>query len=102
MPDLGFPDNVDLGTVRVGEPATATLKWDHANNAFVWRIVKTITTPHVVERIRGYALPDDTPPAGPVKALAVRSFAPNCENGDSFAAMDVRIDNVAVNASALP
>ena len=45
------------------------------------------------------------PPTGPaceqVKALSVRSLAPDC-GIPGLAAMDAWIDNVAVNDSALP
>jgi hypothetical protein len=44
----GFFNNVDLGTVELGEEATATLKWDPPNHAFVVRVVKTVTRPAVV------------------------------------------------------
>jgi hypothetical protein len=99
--DSGFSNNVDLGTLRAGEPATATLRWDAARNSFVWRVVKAITHPHVAEQVVTY--PDA--PTGPadeqVKALSVRGFAPGC-GSPSLAAMDAWIDNVAVNDSALP
>ena len=99
---MGFsPENVDLGTLRVGEPATATLKWDAARNTFVWRIVKAITHPHVAEQLMPYPAPPTGPAGEPVKSLSVRSFAPDC-GIPSLAAMDAWIDNVAVNDSALP
>jgi hypothetical protein len=95
------PENVDLGTLRVGEPATATLRWDVARNSFVWRVVKAITHPHVAEQVVAYPASSAGDPTEQVKALSVRSFAPDC-GIRSLAAMDVWIDNVAVNDSALP
>jgi hypothetical protein len=95
------PENVDLGTLRVGEPATATLRWDAARNSFVWRVVKTITHPHVAEQVVAYPAPPTGDAVEQVKALSVRSFAPDC-GIRGLAAMDAWIDNVAVNDSALP
>ena len=91
-----FSEHVDLGTLWVWEPAVATLRWDRANHAFVWQIVKAITHPHVVEGTLPYSEGDTTPPAEPFKSLRVGTFAPNCAE-PGFAAMDAFIDNVRVN-----
>lgn len=88
---------VDLGTVKVWEPAVATLTWDKTSKAFVWRVVKAFTTPHVVEETRHYVDDDASPPADAFKSLRVGTFAPNCVAEPSVAAMDVNIDNVRVN-----
>ena len=91
-----FSENVDLGTVRVGEPAVATLTWDRQSHAFVWQIVETFTKPHAVEGTLPCVEGDGAPPAEPFKSLRVRTFASNCAE-PGFAAMDVTIDNVRVN-----
>ena len=88
---------MDLGTVKVGEPAVATLKLDRTTKTFVWRVVKTFTSPHVAEAVVPYVEDDTTPPGEPLKTLGVLGFAPNCEVTQSFAAMDANIDNVRVN-----
>jgi hypothetical protein len=85
----------------VGEPATATLEWDAAALTFVWRVVKTITHPHVASQVVAYPAPPTGPAGEQVKALSVRSLAPDC-GIPGLAAMDAWIDNVAVNDSALP
>ena len=97
----GFFNNVNLGTVEIDEAATATLKWDRVNHTFVIRVVKTVTTPSVVEATMPYLEADVMPPAQPFKSLQVGSFAPNCTTGRSFSAMDASIDNVRLNASAV-
>jgi hypothetical protein len=91
-----FSGSVDLGTVWVGEPVVATLTWDQDHDAFVWHVVKAITTPHVVERTLPYDDGDGASPAEPFKSLRVGTFAPNCAE-PGFAAMDVTVDNVRVN-----
>lgn len=96
-----FFNNVDLGTVKINETATATLTWDRTNHAFIARVVKKVTTPLVVEATMPYPQPDSTPAAQPFKSLRLGSFAPNCTTGQSFSAMDVNIDNVQLNASAV-
>lgn len=102
---IGFFNNVDLGTVRIGEPAVATLRWDRAAKAFVVRIVRTLTRPFVVEQTMHYGdvLPQarHNPAAEPFKSLRVGSFAPNCPT-PSLAAMDARIDAVWVNTPSHP
>jgi hypothetical protein len=92
-----FSEQVDLGTLRVWEPAVATLKWDRANSAFAWHVAKAVTSPHIVEGTLSYADDDTTPPADAFKSLSVRTFAPNCADGPGSAAMHAVIDNVRVN-----
>jgi len=92
-----FFNNVDLGTLQVSEAAQATLLWDRPNHALVVRIVKSITTPSIVEQSMPYAVPDNQPPFVPFKSIAINSFAPNCTAQRSVAAMDANIDNVRVN-----
>jgi len=92
-----FFNNVDLGTLQVGEAAKATLLWDRPNHALVVRIVKSNTTPSIIEQSMPYSLPDNQPPFVPFKSIAINSFAPNCTAQRSVAAMDANIDNVRVN-----
>jgi hypothetical protein len=92
-----FFNNVDLGTLQVGEGAQATLRWDHTNHALVVRIVKSVTTPSIVEQSMPYALPDSQLPFVAVKSIQAGSFAPNCTSQRSVAAMDANVDNVRVN-----
>jgi hypothetical protein len=92
-----FFNNVDLGTVKAGEPAIATLTWEPENSRFLARVVKTFTRPSVVEQTMVYSETDDAAPATPLKSLRVGTFAPNCTDGQSFAAMEAHIDNVRVN-----
>jgi hypothetical protein len=94
-------NNVDLGTLEVGEAATATLHWNRQNHTFVVRIVKTVTTPAVVEATMPYAQSDTTPAAQPYKALQVNAFTPNCTTTRALSAMEARVDAVRVNASAV-
>jgi hypothetical protein len=89
---LGFSNNVDLGTLRVGEPAAATLRWDATRNSFVWRVVKAITHPHVAEQVMAYPEPPTGPAVEQFKALSVLGFAPDC-GSPSVASMDAWIDN---------
>src|SRR5215510_5798353 len=92
-----FFNNVDLGTLQVGEAAQATLLWDRPNHALVVRIVKSITIPSIVEQSMPYAVPDNQPPFVPFKSIQIASFAPKCTAQRSVAAMDANIDNVRVN-----
>jgi hypothetical protein len=96
-----FFNNVLLGTLEVGEPATATLEWNRQSHRFVVRIVKTVTIPQVVEATLPYSQADNLPPASPMKALQVNTFTPNCTTVQSFSAMEARLDNIRVNASAV-
>jgi hypothetical protein len=89
-------DPVDLGTVRLGEPAVATLKWDPDHQAVVWRIVRAITKPHAQEAM-SEPFPAPGPATDPSKSLLVRTFAPNCSTAQGFAAMEALIDAVWVN-----
>src|SRR5262245_38994840 len=45
-----FLNGGGLGTLQAGEAAQATLRWDRPNHALVARIVKSITTPSIVEQ----------------------------------------------------
>jgi len=91
-----FFNNVDLGTLQAGEAAQATLLWDRLNHAVVVRVVKSTTTPSIVEQSMPYSVPDNLPPFNPVKLIRVGSFAPNCTAQRSVAAMDASVDNVRV------
>jgi len=93
-----FFNNVDLGTLQVGEGAQATLRLDRLNHAVVVRIVKTITTPSIVEQSMPYSVPDSFPPFNSFKMIQVNSFAPNCTAQRSGTAMEANIDNVRVNS----
>jgi len=93
-----FFNNVDLGTLQVGEAAQATLRLDRLNHAVVVRIVKSMTTPSIVEQSMPYFVPDSFPPFNSFKMIQVNSFAPNCTAQQSVAAMDANVDNVRVNS----
>ena len=96
---LSTGSQVDLGSLKVGEPAVATLRWDPANNRFVVQVVRTFTKPFVVEQTIPYP-PTALPPAAPFnpfKSLQVGTFAPNCTDEQTFAAMEARIDSVGVS-----
>ena len=97
--DSGFsPENVDLGTLRVGEPANGDAQVGRRPQlSFVWRVVKAITHPRGAEQVVAYPAPPTGPAGEQVKALSVRSLAPDC-GIPRPAAMDAWIDNVAVNA----
>ena len=93
-----FFNFADLGTLQTGEAARATLLWDRPNHALVVHIVKSITTPSVVEQSMPYAVPDNQPPfALNNKFIAAYTFAPNCTAQRNLMAMDAKIDNVRVH-----
>ena len=92
-----FFNNVDLGTLQVGEGAQATLRLDRLNHAVVVRIVKSSTIPSIVEQSMPYSVPDSFPPFDSFKMIQVNSFAPNCTAQRSVTAMDANVDNVRVN-----
>jgi hypothetical protein len=94
---LSTGSQVELGSVRVGEPAVATLRWEPANNRFVVQVVRTFTKPFVVEQVLPYAGSDAAPPVVPFKSLQVVTFAPNCTGEQTFAAMEAKIDSVGVS-----
>jgi hypothetical protein len=96
--ETGAFNFADLGTLEAGEWATATLQWDRADKIFVVRVVKTLTEPHVEERIMSYGLRDHAPPAARSKSLQVITFAPSCATGaPGLGAMDARTDAVRAN-----
>lgn len=95
--DGRFFNNVDLGTLQVGEQARVSIQWDLLNKAFVLRIVKSTTTPAIVEQSMPYTLPDSQMPAVPIKSIQAGSFAPNCVSQRSIASIDVNVDNVRAN-----
>jgi hypothetical protein len=74
--ETGFFDFADLGTMEVGEWATARLRWDRADRAVVVRVVKTITVPHVEERIISYG-PSAAALVAPIKARPAITVAPS-------------------------
>jgi hypothetical protein len=93
-----FFNFADLGTLQTGEAARATLLWDRPNHTIVVRIVKSLTTPSVVEQSMPYAVPDNQPPfALNNKFIAAYTFAPNCTAQRNLMAMDAKIDNVRVH-----
>src|SRR5215472_171457 len=91
-----FFNNVDLGTLQVGEGAQATLRLDRLNHAVVVRIVKSMTTPSIVEQSMPYSVPDSLPPFDSFKMIQVNSFAANCTAQRSVTAMEATVDNVRV------
>jgi len=91
-----FFNNVDLGALQVGEGAQATLRLDRLNHAVVVRIVKSSTTPSIVEQSMPYSVPDSFPPFNSFKMIQVNSFAPNCTAQRNVTAMEATVDNVRV------
>jgi tetratricopeptide (TPR) repeat protein len=91
---------VDLGTVEVGEPATASIRWDQENKVFVVQLARTQTVPLVVEHTMPYKQRDDTHAANPFKQFVAAADVPNCTSAKSFASIDSRIDWVRVSHSA--
>jgi uncharacterized membrane protein len=92
-----FFNNVDLGTLQVGEGAQGTLRLDRLNHAVVVSIVKSMTTPSVVEQSMPYSVPDSFTPFNSFKMIQVNGFAANCTAQQSVAAMEASVDNVRVN-----
>lgn len=96
-----FFNNVDLGTVQIGEEATLTLTWKPAEKIFLAQVVRQQTMPLVEEQAMPYSQPDSLPPSFPFKSIQVGTFVPNCTANVAFAAMKARIAFVKVNAGAL-
>jgi hypothetical protein len=94
-----FFSHVDLGTVELGETATASIRWDRENKVFVVQLGRTHTSPNVVERTMSYTQRDDVPAANPFKQFFAGAFVPNCTSAKSSAAIDSRIEWVRVGHS---
>jgi len=72
-----FFDNVDLGTVNVGQRIILRLTWNQTDHKFIagWTDVATGT---VTKQPMPYNIPDTTAAAVQYKSLGVRVFTPNC------------------------
>jgi hypothetical protein len=89
-----------LGTVELGKPVFASLRWDQLNHRFVFGL-NQIGAPAVVVSTP-YSLSDTTPPAAPSKFLGIRNFVPNCLAAPTVAYMEARFNAVLVNAPVFP
>ena len=96
---LGLPlGTVLLGKVTVGQWVKVLVQWDEANDQFIFQ------RDNQAQKFVSYAGVTDTDPtAVPIKGLGVTNLVPNCTSTPRpFASMNVLVDNVAVNTSALP
>lgn len=92
--DLG---TVPLGTAAPGETLTLTLDWDAAHHRFGFTRAGLPTTWVV------YAVSDARPAFEPSRALTHDLSLANCLGGPRTEGLvDLKFDNVKVNASALP
>jgi len=89
--------SVPLGTVNVGTNIVVQMEWDRANKRFLFSRDKG--TPTAV----AYTVDDSADPGVPFKYVGTRTTVASCASGpQAYAHIDVRADNVAVNASAKP
>ncbi len=89
--------SIDLGTANVGSPVTLWIRWDQANNRFLFK--RDLEPWQIIP----YAFSDATPPSLQTKGLGVSTYVANCNSlpvPDAF--VEATFDNVAVNASAVP
>jgi len=90
-----FFGNVDVGVVNVGERAIVQLTWDRPNHRFILRLIRP-TQNTISEQYMPYTMPDSAPAVTPFRRLGVFGFPPNCVGTQTFAEMDILVDNVTV------
>ncbi|MEP7299910.1 MAG: hypothetical protein ABI699_00125 [Caldimonas sp.] len=90
---------VDLGTVKVGAPATVQIQWDQPGKTFHFARSGSTTAAGTV----AYAQSDASPPSVLFRQLSTRVTLANCQSAPRVKGMvDAVFDNVYVNQSALP
>lgn len=95
----GIGPSVDLGTVNVNVNTTLQIEWDRANRQFLFSRDKGVPT--AVPYPAGMS--DDADPGISYKSVSTNNTVANCASGPrAYGLMDVRFDNVQVNASAKP
>ena len=87
---------LDLGTVSIGTPVTATLTWDQPNHQFVVSWTNLVTNVKT-EGTMPYDFADTTPPTNASKVLTVNTFPANCTAKPSWVYMEATFDNVYTN-----
>ena len=90
-----FFGNVQVGQVNVGERVIVELVWDRPNHRFIARLIRPSFNT-IAEQSMPYTIPDTVPAVAPFKALSARAFAPNCGGTQTFADMELFVDNVSI------
>jgi hypothetical protein len=86
-------DNVNVGTVSVGTPFRATLRWIPADHKFVASLENLITHQHFGADVP-YSMPDSTPPTSYWNGLYVLAFPANCLGQQTSSQIEATFDNV--------
>lgn len=99
FPSTQIGSTVSLGTINVGTTVPLQVEWDRANKQFIFARDKGAQTATI-----SYAGIDDSADPGNVfKSVGTSIDAANCASGPRpFGHIDVRFDNVQVNAAAKP
>jgi hypothetical protein len=90
-------------TWRVGTPTTLEIIWQPAQDRFRFRVL-TNTGAQEVQTLSyaGLVRDNEVPQALDFKRIVVTNSAENCSAGPTRAAMTILVDNVRVNAEAVP
>lgn len=87
---------VTLGSVPIGTPVRATVRWDQSSHKFVFSVLN-LTTHQFFTSDVPYDMPDITVPSGDWKGLYVQAFPSNCINEQTWQSMEATFDNVMVS-----
>ena len=88
-------DYQTLGTIPLGTPVTATLRWDPPNHQFLVSWTNKITHATTATTLP-YSFSDTTPAASPNKVLEVVGAPTNCTANPTSVYVDALFDNVYV------
>jgi len=87
---------VTVGSIPVGTPVRATLRWLPSSHKFTAGFENLITHQHFAADVP-YSMPDTTPPTGYWDGLYVQVFPANCIGQQTSSQMEATFDNVIIN-----
>ena len=91
-----FFNNIELGTVEIGERASIQLRWQPDQHLFTLHLRRARTAPSSAEGQMRYTLPDGFPAATPFRHVSLNAFSPNCVESAAFSAMDVSVESIRI------
>ena len=87
---------VTVGTVSVGTPTRATLRWVPSGHKFVAGFENLVTHQRFWAEVP-YSMSDSTPPSHYWDALYVQTFPANCMAQQTSSQMEANFDNVVIS-----
>jgi hypothetical protein len=91
-----FFDNVDLGSVNIGERVRVELRWDRPNHQFVVRVFHP-DSGAVSEQNMPYAISDTTPAVSQFKNIDANVYPANCLGSRVSSELDIMVADVLTN-----